>query len=130
MKVPLVTLPPETMDILMQYQWPGNVRELENLLKRALLLSKSNIITPDLVQKEMSSPKIPEETGHTGTFSPWIPENLQDFEGRLFKHVIDQVEKELIEKALSQMNGNQVKTAKLLGISRAMLHERMEKFGL
>jgi len=55
---------------------------------------------------------------------------LQDYEGRLFKHVIEQVEKELILKALAEMNGNQVKTAKLLGISRAMLHERMEKFGL
>jgi DNA-binding protein Fis len=48
----------------------------------------------------------------------------------LFKHVIEQVERELIEKALAHSKGNQVKTAKLLGISRAMLHERMEKFGL
>ena len=130
MKVPLVTIPPETMDILMQYHWPGNVRELENLLKRALLLSKSNVITPDLVQKEMSVIKIIQEDKPYGNYAPWIPDNLEDYEGRLFKFVIEQVEKELIGKALAQMNGNQVKTAKLLGISRAMLHERMEKFGL
>jgi two-component system nitrogen regulation response regulator GlnG len=129
-KVPLVTIPPETMEIMMQYHWPGNVRELENLLKRALLLSKSNIITPDLLQKEMLSTKIAEEEKTTGQISPWIPENLEDFDGRLFKYVIDQVEKELIGMALAKMHGNQVKTAKLLGISRAMLHERMEKFGL
>ena len=130
MKVPLVTIPPETMDILMQYHWPGNVRELENLLKRALLLSKSNVITPDLVQKEMSVIKIIQEDKPYGNYAPWIPDNLEDYEGRLFKFVIEQVEKELIGKALAQMNGNQVKTAKLLGISRAMLHERMEKFGI
>jgi len=48
----------------------------------------------------------------------------------LYNHVIEQIEKELIEKALEYSKGNQVKTSKLLGISRAMLHERMEKFGL
>ena len=74
--------------------------------------------------------RIHKEEKPSGTSSKWIPEQLGDYEGRLFKHVIDQVERELIQKALAQMNGNQVKTAKLLGISRAMLHERMEKFGL
>ncbi len=130
MKKPLVTVPPETMEILMHYRWPGNVRELENLLKRALLLSKSNVITPDLLQKELSSSKPVEQEFTSGNIHRWIPENVEDYEGRLFKHVIDQVEKELIIRALSKMHGNQVKTAKLLGISRAMLHERMEKFGI
>lgn len=130
MKIPLVTVPPETMDLLLKYQWPGNVRELENLLKRALLLSKSNVITPDVLQKELSSTKIHEEKKTLGLTQSLIPENLEDYEGRLFKHVIDQVEKDLIAIALEKMHGNQVKTAKLLGISRAMLHERMDKYGL
>ncbi len=130
MKKPLVTVPPETMDGLLKYSWPGNVRELENLLKRALLLSKSNIITPDLIQAEMNATQALPVAGARNEYSSFIPENLDDFEGRLFKHVIEQLEKELIEKSLAYNNGNQVKTAKLLGISRAMLHERMEKFGL
>jgi DNA-binding NtrC family response regulator len=130
MKKPLVTVPPETMDGLLKYSWPGNVRELENLLKRALLLSKSNIITPDLIQAEMNQAKSPPSTSSHPETSSLIPSNMDDYEGRLFKHVIEQVEKNLIEKALAHNNGNQVKTAKLLGISRAMLHERMEKFGL
>ena len=130
MKIPLVTIPPETMEILMQYPWPGNVRELENLLKRALLLSKGNVITPDLLQKELQAIKTTTTGKIAGPISSLIPENLEEYGGRLFKHVIDQVEKDLIIKALEQMNGNQVKTAKLLGISRAMLHERMEKFGI
>jgi DNA-binding NtrC family response regulator len=130
MKIPQVTVPPESMELLLQHQWPGNVRELENMLKRALLLSKGNVITPDLLQTEITSYKAPAPGEPTSAFARWIPDNLEDYEGRLFKHVIEQVEKELIVKALEQMNGNQVKTAKLLGISRAMLHERMEKFGL
>jgi DNA-binding NtrC family response regulator len=129
-KVPLVTIPPETMDLLMQYHWPGNVRELENLLKRALLMSKNNVITPDLLQIDLSAPKSHVEKKAVGATSALIPENLEDYDGRLFKHVIEQVEKDLIAAALEKMHGNQVKTAKLLGISRAMLHERMAKFGL
>jgi DNA-binding NtrC family response regulator len=130
MKKPLVTVPPETMDGLLKYSWPGNVRELENLLKRALLLSKSNIITPDLIQAEINSAQSTPVAGSQKEPSSLIPDNMDDYDGKLFKHVIEQVEKELIEKALAHNNGNQLKTAKLLGISRAMLHERMEKFGL
>jgi nitrogen regulation protein NR(I) len=130
MKKPMVTVPPETMDGLMKYSWPGNVRELENLLKRALLLSKSNVITPDLLQTEISATQTTMNAGIKSAGSSFFPDNLEDYDGSLFKYVIDQVEKELIEKALSHTKGNQVKTAKLLGISRAMLHERMEKFGL
>ncbi|NTV82849.1 MAG: sigma-54-dependent Fis family transcriptional regulator, partial [Bacteroidales bacterium] len=130
MKKQLVTVPPETMERLLKYSWPGNVRELENLLKRVLLFSKNNVITPDLLQTEMNatsavSPETSKQSPHT-----LIPENLDDFEGSLYKHVIEQIEKELIEKALAHSKGNQVKTAKLLGISRAMLIERIEKYRL
>jgi len=130
MKKQIVTVPPETMERLLKYSWPGNVRELENLLKRVLLFSKNNVITPDLLQTEMNatsavSPETSKQSPHT-----LIPENLDDFEGSLYKHVIEQIEKELIEKALAHSKGNQVKTAKLLGISRAMLIERIEKYRL
>jgi DNA-binding NtrC family response regulator len=130
MKKPLVTVPPETMEGLTRYSWPGNVRELENLLKRALLLSKNNVITPDLIQTELNATAsaIPGISGQKNV--SLIPDNLDDYEGSLYKHVIEQVEKEVIEKALSHSKGNQVKTAKLLGISRAMLIERLEKYRL
>jgi two-component system nitrogen regulation response regulator GlnG len=130
MKKPMVTIPPETMEGLLKYTWPGNVRELENLLKRALLLSKNNVITPDLIQGEINSsaPLSPEIKKQNQLML--VPENLEEYEGTLFKHVIEQVEKEVIAKALAHCKGNQVKTAKLLGISRAMLIERIEKFSL
>ncbi len=130
MKIPMVSIPPETMEKLMHNSWPGNIRELENLLKRALLLSKSNIITPDLVQSETQISQTVELQETEKKLDSLIPGKLAEYEGRLFKFVIDQVEKELIEKALAFTRGNQVKAAKLLGISRAMLLERIEKFEL
>lgn len=130
MKKPMVTVPPETLEGLLKYSWPGNVRELENLLKRVLLLSKNNVITPDLIQTEINSGSSVSPEKIKQSHSSLIPENLEDFDGTLFKHVIDQVEKDVIARALDHCKGNQVKTAKLLGISRAMLIERIEKYHL
>ncbi|PKP52224.1 MAG: two-component system response regulator [Bacteroidetes bacterium HGW-Bacteroidetes-1] len=129
MKKPAVILPSETMDILMNYSWPGNVRELENLLKRAVLLSKNNVITPDSIELELKN-TIPSSILNTSDENKLIPLNMSDFEGNLYKFVIEKIEKELIVKALTYCNGNQAKTARLLGISRAMLYERMVKFSL
>jgi DNA-binding NtrC family response regulator len=130
MKIPMVSVPPETMEQLQRNTWPGNVRELENLLKRALLLNKNNVITPDLVTVAQRTLPQSDQIISSHPFASMIPENLTAYEGRLFKFVIDQVEKELIEKALAHTRGNQVKASKLLGISRAMLVERIEKYDL
>ncbi len=125
-----ISLAPETMDALIKYDWPGNVRELENVLKRAVLLCKGNIITPDIVADELTGERgVPgEERGER--LPAFIPGNLAEYQGRLYQHVMEEVEKELILAALQAMEGNQVKTAKLLGISRVMLHDRIEKYGI
>lgn len=130
MKKPMATIPPETMEVLHNHAWPGNVRELENLLKRALLLSKSNVITPDLVREEMTT-SVTETVSHRpNDIRILLPENLSGQDGTLYRNTIEQVEKELIRRVLEATHGNQVRAAKILGISRPMLKERMDKFGL
>jgi nitrogen regulation protein NR(I) len=129
MKRPATTLPTESLEILNKYAWPGNVRQLENLMKRTILLSKNNVITPDLLQNELSldSSKLPEQIDH---FPGAVPTNLEAYEGHLYKHVIEQTEKELLQKTIVHTKGNQAKAARLLGISRTMLYERLEKYSL
>lgn len=153
MKNPEITISLETMDKLLSYDWPGNVRELENVLKRAVLLSKNQIITPDLIAvgpetgisaEPPQIPKIthspetspPSQTHETSEFSdiPMIslhfPGDPGRFEGKLYHAAIEQTEKELLRLTLDHTRGNQVKAARLLGISRVMLHDRMKKYGL
>jgi nitrogen regulation protein NR(I) len=124
-----IILPEESMDLLVKYNWPGNVRELENALKKAVLLCRANIITPELIQNEMNLIATTYPTSDKVS-TGLIPQNLEEFDGHLYKHVIEQAEKELITKALAHCKGNNARTSRLLGISRAMLYERMEKFDI
>jgi DNA-binding NtrC family response regulator len=126
MKKNMPALPAESMDLLMSHTWPGNVRELENLIKRLILLSKVNVITPEQISAELSlETKEPfQQAQAADTFNP------AEAEGRLYEMVIGKAEEELIRKTLVWCKGNLSRTAKVLGISRAMLYERMNKYGL
>ncbi|MBW6459690.1 MAG: sigma-54 dependent transcriptional regulator [Bacteroidales bacterium] len=130
MKIPMVSVLPETMEMLIAYSWPGNVRELENLLKRALLLSKSKVITPDLIRGEIVSSGMEIYPATGSGIHVHMPANLMEHEGNLYRYVIDQVEEELIRRVLEESKGNQVRAAKILGISRDKLHQRITRFGL
>lgn len=99
----------ETLDLLKQYSWPGNVRELIHSLERAIILSESNILIPDdfafLIKKQ---------------------ENKEV----LLNGTLDEIEKIRIMNCLKKHNGNVTYTAKELGLTRAALYRRMEKFEL
>ncbi|MBW7848110.1 MAG: sigma-54-dependent Fis family transcriptional regulator [Bacteroidales bacterium] len=129
LKRPPTILPEESIEILEKQHWPGNVRQLENLIKRAILFSKNNVITPEVLENELSSGSS-EEIRLPRKALPILPENLDEYDGHLYKFVIEQTEKELIQRTLQHTKGNQSRASKLLGISRAMLYERIDKFGI
>ncbi len=121
---------------LENYGWPGNVRELENAIQRAAVVAKGNIILPaDLPQEIVGQ-------GTTGvrpvsTASVAVGTNdVASLAGQLFDwarrdnklKLIPAIERELIIQALIETQGNQVQAAKLLGITRATLRKRVEKF--
>jgi DNA-binding NtrC family response regulator len=126
-----VSLAPEAMQILRNYDWPGNVRELEHLLKRAILLAKHNVITPEVITGDLhpgeKSAAMPPSGDRLALF---VCGDLERYYGKLYETVIAEVEKDLIVSALRRVGGNQVKAAQLLGISRVMLHDRIEKYGI
>jgi two-component system nitrogen regulation response regulator GlnG len=122
---------------LEKYHWPGNVRELENVIRRAHVMGKGEaILLGDLP---------PEIAGQTGTAASTTSAPNQaaaaDAAGlarQLFQwakrdpklKVIPVVERELVIQALKETENNQVQAAKLLGITRATLRKRIEKFGI
>jgi two-component system response regulator AtoC len=112
----------DAMALLASYDWPGNVRELKNVLERLVILGTDGRITAADLPAEIRFAHIsPPSTTSTGTFTFTLPEGGVNLE---------QIERELVVQALARTQGNQSAAAKLLGISRFQLRNRIEKFGL
>jgi len=92
----------------MQYAWPGNVRELEHTIERALLLCRGEEIEPANLSIGTARP------------AALSLENMS----------IDEMEAMLIRKVLRRCDGNISQASESLGLSRAALYRRMEKYGL
>ncbi|MBN2009226.1 sigma-54-dependent Fis family transcriptional regulator [candidate division KSB1 bacterium] len=106
----------DALSVLLQYDWPGNVRELENLIERAVVLTKSDYIEKD---------KVSHLNGSSDFQSPTQMLKLMPL-----PEVMDNLEKELIENAYIQSNYNQTYTAEALGIHRSTLLSKMSKYGI
>src|SRR5580693_8428486 len=121
---------------LEKYHWPGNVRELENAIRRAHVLAKSDAILLTDLPPEISGAGNGASTaagpGETaGSDAAAIARQLFQWAKRDPKlKIIPAVERELVIQALKETNDNQVAAAKLLGITRATLRKRIEKFGI
>ena len=90
------------------YDWPGNIRELQHAIERAVILAQEKVLQPDDMFLKNVSPDAPSATAY----------DLED------------MEKTMILKALKRYSGNITDTARELGLSRAALYRRMEKYGL
>ena len=111
---------PDAMGLLLSYEWPGNIRELQNVVERAVILSQGHEIKSHHLPKEIQrtpTSKIEEQQELIINF----PDQGISFED---------VEKELILKAMEKSNGNQTKAAQLLGITRSALLYRAQKYQL
>jgi two-component system response regulator HydG len=96
---------------LMEYNWPGNVRELQHSIERAVIMSEAKILqSSDFLLSTHETP-----ADHNMVFQ---------------NYHIEDAEKLLIIKAIGKHNGNITKAARDLGLTRASLYRRLEKYGL
>ena len=109
----------DAKDQLLAYSWPGNVRELRNAIERAVILADGGYIRSEHLP--VTSPRHVAVGGGDVPASAAFPAggvNLED------------IERSLVVKALSQARHNKTRAAKLLGLTRAQLYSRIEKYGL
>jgi DNA-binding NtrC family response regulator len=105
----------EAMEYLERYSWPGNVRELENVIERAVLLSKDKYIGPDDLPNSVKQDQSQKQT----TYRPMS-----------LKESLAEPEKNLIRKALQANHWNRQETAKTLQINRTTLFKKMKQYSL
>jgi DNA-binding NtrC family response regulator len=98
------------LENLGQYPWPGNVRELENLVQRLMAMADGDVIDAPDLPAGMRTECFPQESGLNRT--------------------LDQVEAEHIRQVLDRWGGNKSQAAKVLGIDRKTLREKLKRFGL
>jgi len=123
---------PEALRMLQGYDWPGNVRELENVVKKAILLGKRSILLPEYIsigEREVSKKGEGREK-FQGALIGLIKQRAATKTDSLYTEVIEETERVLIIEILKQTQGNQTQAAKLLGISRPTLKDKIERLGI
>jgi two-component system NtrC family response regulator len=105
-----VTLRPDTIAAIEAHGWPGNVRELENCIKRAVIMADTNQITPEDV----------------GLAAPGV-DDLSSYD---LRRVRDEADRQAIVTVMGRVNGNVVRAAEVLGVSRPTLYDLMHRLGL
>jgi two-component system response regulator AtoC len=124
----MITFDEEAMRVLEKYPWPGNVRELQNLVERSVIMSTGAIIFPEDLLLSVSG-----SDGNDGTDHP--EHSVKDAapaleEGQTLRDLIKKLEQSVIENKLKENQGNKMKTAKDLGISRRALLYKIQDYGI
>ena len=123
----------DAMKRLIEYPWPGNVRELENQIKRAMVISREDILAEYLFEIDSAQNPVFEESSEERlerAAKERLSEMLRTSEPSqsIFETVVHSVEKTLIQEALQRTEGNQVQASELLGMHRSTLRKKRKDY--
>jgi len=116
---PVMSVVPAAMRALEAYDWPGNVREMENVIERTVALTDGEVIQPADLPNAIGRIAI---DGHLDLFAPRVTE-----EGLDMPQVVEGIERRLIGEALELGRGVKARAARLLGINRTTLVEKIKR---
>jgi two-component system, NtrC family, response regulator AtoC len=113
-----VTIRQDALERILAHDWPGNVRELENVVARAMVLAPGGVITPECIQFAR---------GRRDSSTAWL-DQIPHHEG--YWTILKQVEGQLIRAALAEAHGNKAEAARILGVRRRLLYEKLSELGM
>jgi two-component system response regulator HydG len=109
---------PKAMDLLVKYDWPGNVRELENAVERAVILLTGEYISEKELPLTIAGDPADEDC--------LVPAPEVDAAGRS----LEEIERAAIAATIEKTGGNKSEAARILGITRATLHNKLKKYAI
>ena len=112
---------PAAMQILLNYRWSGNIRELENVIERACVTSRDNLIDVSNLPPELAAPAPQKLPFHVDLDRP-LPD--------LLREATANIEQQYLRKALKKARGNVVRAAKICGLSRRSVTAKIAEYGI
>ena len=116
-------LPQSVINRLLRHEWPGNVRELENVIQRAVLMAKGNIVTENELIFDTPAESV-QPTGSSPT------SYLKRLEGMPLKGMIAELEREIILHSLEKHRGNVALTASNLQLGKTAFYDKMKRYDI
>ncbi|HEX6984572.1 MAG TPA: helix-turn-helix domain-containing protein, partial [Planctomycetaceae bacterium] len=130
---------PEAVDLLQEYDWPGNVRELQSVVRKAILNSSGPVIVvKDLPAEIRGGPRgaghPAAHDGHDGSaesdLRPFVERRIAEGTEELYAETLEKMERYLITRVLEETEGNQSQAARMLGITRGSLRNKIRSLGI
>jgi len=127
---------PKALEMLMRYPWPGNVRELQSVLKQSLLHATGPLLLPEFLPGEIRGERgaavrhQPESSPHFTAVDAFVDERLEAGTGDLYAESLLFMERLVLTRVLRHAEGNQSRAAKILGITRGSLRNKLRALGI
>ncbi len=115
----------EARDLLLSHNWPGNIRELENVADHAVLMNSSGILAPEDLPESIRSPEEDDTEGCVNLTKIKLSDR-----GLILKEAVRVLESSLVSQALEKTEWNRSRAAKLLGMKRTTMLEKMKNLGI
>lgn len=122
---------PQTLGLLEQHTWPGNLRELQSVLKQALLRAQGSILLPDFLPSYLTGqPKPPISESRSSCLDSFIHRRITDGSTSLYADVQAETDRLVLQAVMRHTNGNQLRAAEMLGITRTRLRNKLRALGM
>ncbi len=125
---------PDALARLQRYKWPGNIRELQSVIRQAIIQTPGPVITSDFIPKDtcdfLEESSCSDGDDENGEFTKFIDDLFRQGSEEMYAETIEYVERHLLTRVLRETNGNQSQAAKMLGITRGSLRNKIRALGL
>jgi two-component system response regulator AtoC len=128
---PVAEVAPEAAAALRAYAWPGNVRELQSVLKQSVLRMSGSALLPDFLPANVQRPDgRPTAPPAAFDWDAFVNDRIGAASENLYAEAVERMEREVLVRVLQHTEGNQLRAAKILGITRGSLRNKIRTLGI